>query len=104
MEKFQEIENIEEQISKYYEMVFEHETDDYIYNKKLKNKLKKVILNSKKNEEVIEKALFVLARTTGCAEDQEIAEEIINDLFESKVINKKHLDIFYNNLGTNRWI
>lgn len=103
MNNFQKIESIEEQISQYYEMIFDSESEDYNYNKILKNKLKDIIINSKNNVVIIEKALLVLAKSTGCAEDQEIAEEIINYLFENKIINNNQLDIFYDNLGTNRW-
>lgn len=104
MNDFQKIEIIEEQISQYYEMVFDDEGEDYNYNKQLKNKLKKIILNSKNDSIIIEKALLVLAKSTGCAEDQEIAEEIINYLFENKIINSHQLGVFYDNLGTNRWL
>ena len=103
MNDFQKIESIEEQISQYYEMIFDNADEDYSYNKRLKNKLKEIIINSKNNI-IIEKALLVLAKSTGCAEDQEIAEDIINYLFENKIVNNNQLDLFYNNLGTNRWL
>ncbi|QSW88733.1 hypothetical protein J0383_21150 [Flavobacterium endoglycinae] len=97
-----EIENIEKLISEYYEMTFNNDEEDYIYNKQLKNKLKAVIINSKSNN-VIDKALDVLAESTGCAEDLQIAEDILNELFENKVIDKNQFDTFYKNVGTNRW-
>lgn len=103
MNDFQKIESIEKHISQYYEMTFDNDNEDYNYNKMLKNKLKEIIVNSKNNIIIIEKALLVLAKSTGCAEDQEIAEEIINYLFENKIINNNQLDLFYDNLGTNRW-
>jgi hypothetical protein len=104
MNDFQKIESIEKQISQYYEMTFDNDKEDYNYNEMLKNKLRDVIANSKNNVTIVEKALLVLAKSTGCAEDQEIAERIINYLFENKIINDSQLDLFYNNLGTNRWL
>ncbi len=102
MNDLHEIENIEKLISEYYEMTFNNDEEDYIYNKQLKNKLKAVIINSKSNN-VIDKALEVLAESTGCAEDLQIAEDILNELFENKVIDKNQFDTFYKNVGTNRW-
>ena len=102
MNDLHEIENIEKLISEYYEMTFNNDEEDYIYNKQLKNKLKAVIINSKSNN-VIDKALDVLAESTGCAEDLQIAEDILNELFENKVIDKNQFDTFYKNVGTNRW-
>jgi hypothetical protein len=104
MNDFQKIESVEKQISQYHEMKFDNANEDYNYNKTLKNKLKEVIINSKKSIVIIEKALLVLAKSTGCAEDQEIAEDIINYLLENKIINNNQLDLFYDNLGTNRWL
>jgi hypothetical protein len=99
----EDIQNIQKEILEYYEMIFENEEDDYNYNKTIKNKLKDIMINAKNNNIVIEKALSVLAESTGCAEDQEIAEEIVNYLFENKFINDIQLDLFYNNIGTGRW-
>ncbi|AIM36925.1 hypothetical protein KO02_09640 [Sphingobacterium sp. ML3W] len=104
MDDFQKIENIENLISQYYKMSFDGDIDDYNYNKMLKNQLKEVIMNSKNNSIIVEKALLVLAKATGCAEDQEIAKEIIDYLFENKIISNKELNLFYDNLGTNRWL
>jgi len=104
MNDFQKIENIENQISQYYKMIFDSDTDDYNYNKLLKNQLNEVIMNSRNNIIIVEKALLVLAKSTGCAEDQEIAEDIMDYLFENKIINTKELNLFYDNLGTNRWL
>lgn len=104
MNDFQKIESVEKQISQYHEMKFDNDNEDYNYNKTLKNKLKEVIINSKTNSVVIQKALLVLAKSTGCTQDHEIAEDIINYLLENKIINNNQLDLFYDNLGTNRWL
>ncbi|MCC9070023.1 hypothetical protein LNQ49_00195 [Flavobacterium sp. F-65] len=104
MNDFQKIERVEEQISQYYEIVFDNDSEDYNYNKMLKNKLKEIIISSRDNNTIIEKALFVLAKSTGCSEDQEIADDIVGYLFENKIINNNQLKLFYDNLGTNRWL
>ncbi len=98
----EDIEKIKSEISKYYEMTFKNDEDDY--NIVIKNKLKEIIINSQDNHMVVDKALLVLAESTGCSEDQEIAEEIINYLFENKFIDNKQLELFYNNIGTGRWL
>ena len=103
-ELLERIKNVEKLISKYYEMSFENEKDDYNFNKSIKESLKQMILESgSQNDRVKEQALLVFAQSSGCAEDQEIAEEIIDDLFDNKLINNRQLDYFYENLGTKRW-
>lgn len=103
-ELLERIKNVEKLISKYYEMSFENEKDDYNFNKSIKESLKQIIVESdSQNDKVKEQALLVLAQSSGCAEDQEIAEEIIDDLFDNKLINNRQLDYFYENLGTKRW-
>jgi hypothetical protein len=100
-----EIEAIKAQIKEYNEMAFDNENEDYNFNKSVKNKLKLLILNLKNNNEnMIEAALLVLAESTGCAEDQEIAEDIVSYLYDHKHINKNQMDYFYENIGTNRWM
>jgi hypothetical protein len=100
-----EIETIKAQIKEYNEMSFDNENDDYNFNKYVKTKLKLLILNLKNNDEnIVKKALLVLAESTGCAEDQEIAEDIVSYLYEHKHINKKQMDYFYENIGTSRWM
>ena len=100
----EDIEKIKSEISKYYEMTFKNDEDDYNYNIVIKNKLKEIIINSQDNHMVVDKALLVLAESTGCSEDQEIAEEIIDYLFENQFINQNQLNLFYSNIGTGRWM
>ena len=103
MKNLKKIKNIQNNILSYYEMSFENDNEDYIYNKSIKEKLKQIIIDSKDNPIIVEKALLVLAASTGCAEDQQIAEEICNYLFDNQFINNKQLDFFYNNIRTDRW-
>lgn len=101
LEKLNEIEN---QIQKYYEMSFENEREDYEHNKSLKRKIEQLIIDSKKDHSnVIDAALLVLAKSTGCAEDQEIAEDIVNRLYDQKHISHVQLNYFYDNISTRRW-
>jgi len=99
-----EIEAIELEIEAYYSMSFTSEKESYNKNKLIKNKLKKVIIELNNNhEKEIEQALFVLARNTGCVENQEIAEEIIEHLHENNFIDTTHINYFYENINTGRW-
>jgi hypothetical protein len=83
MESLLKIENIKNEILNYHSMSFESEEEDYAFNKKIKEQLKEIIINSKKENDIIDKELLVLAESAGCAEDQEIAEDIISYLFEN---------------------
>jgi hypothetical protein len=104
MESLLKIENIKNEILNYHSISFGNEEEDYAFNKKIKEQLKEIIINSKKENDIIDKALLVLAESTGCAEDQEIAEDIISYLFENQIINQSQLDYFYDNIGTGRWM
>ena len=104
MDAYTQINDVKRQIFEYYEMSFEKESDDYEFNQRLKNKLKDIIVQYKDDNTVIEKALMVLAETTGCAEDHEIAEAIIDYLFGVGIINKEQMDMYYNNVATGRWL
>ncbi len=100
LEKLRVIEN---QLNEYYQMFFENEREDYNYNKLLKNRLKELVISQKGNEKNINSILLVLAKNTGCVEDEKIAEEIIDYLYENKYINSENMSIFYDNKSTNRW-
>jgi hypothetical protein len=102
MDNFEKIEDIKRQLSEYYEMIFDNDEEDYRYNKLLKNKLKAIIISTKNNA-VIERAIAVLAESTGCAEDLQIAEDILEELLDNNIISKNQFEIFYKNAGTNRW-
>jgi len=105
MNNFKKIEKIEKEIQEYYEMSFEKEQDDYSYNKLLKNKIKQLIVDSKNSKSgIIDAALLLLAKSTGCSEDQEIADEIINYLHDREYITSTQLSFFYDNLSTKRWL
>jgi hypothetical protein len=53
---------------------------------------------------LIQESLKLLAENTGCAEDSEIAEDILDFLFyNQKILNQKNIDFFYNHSSTERW-
>lgn len=60
------LENIKKEMRDYYKMSFENETEEVLYNKSLKDKLKKLVMLSQ-NETEKNKAILVLAKSTGCA-------------------------------------
>lgn len=105
MNNFKKIDKIDKEIQEYYEMSFEKGQDDYNYNKLLKNKIKQLIVDSKDSKSgIIDAALLLLAKSTGCSEDQEIADEIINYLHDREYITSTQLSFFYDNLSTKRWL
>jgi hypothetical protein len=44
-----------------------------------------------------------MAENTGCVEDCEIAEAILNDLKEKDIISQNDADWFFSNENTGRW-
>ncbi|WP_133557840.1 hypothetical protein [Pedobacter duraquae] len=103
MKALKNIESIKQELGRYYEMSFDNETGDYLDNKVIKQKLQQLIINQYTDKEVVRQVLLLLAENTGCAEDHEIAEEILNLLHDKKYIDQKDLDFFYQNVATGRW-
>ncbi|SHE48237.1 hypothetical protein SAMN04488522_101328 [Pedobacter caeni] len=98
-----DMESIKNEILDYHQMVFDSEESDDEFNKAIKIKLQKLIMDAGDDQTVIYEALLVLAEATGCAADQKIAEEILDHLFGNKYISSAHLEFFYNNVSTARW-
>jgi hypothetical protein len=82
-------------------------------NETIKNKIKAFIISTHENttlsetekRTVISKALKLLSKNTGNAEDLEIAQTILHDLQnERRIISKKDIDNFYSNSPINRWL
>ena len=103
MSFLQQLEEIKSDLDQYYKLNFKTDLEDYNYNKSLKNRLKKLIINVSDDSKIKKKVLLVLAQNTGCSEDHEIAEEIINHLFDNNFIDEIHLNYYYDNVSTNRW-
>lgn len=60
-------------------------------------------LSHSAQQQVIKEALMLLAKSTGCVEDEQIAENMLDKLhLESKVIDQKDIDFFYQ-INPNRW-
>jgi predicted house-cleaning noncanonical NTP pyrophosphatase (MazG superfamily) len=104
MDHMKEIDKIKKEISRYHQMSFKSESEDYQFNRALKEKLQQVIIDFAKDDDIIREALLTLAETTGCAEDQQICEQILDNLYAKSYINNGHLDYFYKHLATGRWL
>jgi hypothetical protein len=110
-----ELNQIKEEIDNYQNMPpLTDEEESYKKNKALKNKLKSFIekvikafesntINVQEKNDLITKALIVLAESTGCAEDLEIADNILDDLYEKEYISATDLNTFKENANTGRW-
>jgi hypothetical protein len=102
-------------LNNYYEKernnIFTNKKDDYNENLRIKNIIKELIV--KINDDVsiydVEKQsiknglLKIMAENTGCVEDCEIAEIILNDLKQKDIINQNDIKYFYSNENTGRW-
>ena len=66
--------DIEKEVNNFYEDDFESESAEYYVNKSLKMKLISLISDAKKdnNIEVMNKSIELLSENTGCVEDVEI--------------------------------
>lgn len=104
-----EIEKIELLLKKYYDS----NSEDEQANEGIKNKIKELIIavheetafSETEKQKAISSAMTLLSENTGCAEDYEIAEAILHELFdERKIINQKNIDDFYGNSPINRWM
>jgi len=97
-----ELEEMKIKILEYYQMSFDNDEEGYSLNKSLKEKLGNLISKCNNEAEVIT-VLTVLAESTGCAEDLEIAENILDNLQNEGLINDKLIGLFYKNASTRRW-
>ncbi|WP_042474015.1 hypothetical protein [Bacillus ndiopicus] len=107
-----EIDKIRDSLKNYYSKQFKNEEEDYIENKKTKEQIKKLIiqvyndstLSEANREHIIKVGLELLAKNTGCAEDGEIAEDILESLFyDMKILSKENIGNFYEQYSCKRW-
>jgi hypothetical protein len=117
MEKYYQnkINEINISLNNYYENerngIFINEKDSYNENIKIKNIIKELIIavndtvsiSEIEKQSIKNKLLKLLAENTGCAEDCEIAEIILNDLIKRNIINQNDIDYYYSNENTGRW-
>lgn len=96
----------------YYNEQFKTEEEDYIENKKVKEQIKKLIiqvyndstLSEADRRYIIKVAVELLAKNTGCVEDAEIAEDILDCLFDDmKILSQEDVDNFYEQYSCRRW-
>ncbi|TKI69483.1 hypothetical protein FC756_09040 [Lysinibacillus mangiferihumi] len=107
-----EIDKIRNSLKNYYNEQFKSEEEDYIENKKTKEQVKKLImqvyndstLSEADKGYIIKVAVELLAKNTGCAEDVEIAEDILDSLFnDMKILSQENIDNFYEQYSSRRW-
>ena len=107
-----EINKIRNSLKNYYNEQFKSEEEEYIENKKVKEQIKKLIiqvynditLSEADREYLIKVGVELLAKNTGCAEDLEIAEEILDSLFDDmKILSQENSDNFYEQYLCKRW-
>ena len=76
-----EIERIKSVLADYYDTDFDSDEEDFLVNKSNKQLIEKLIINLKNDDELdvsnkiffIKEALQLLAKNTGCVEDEEIS-------------------------------
>jgi len=104
-----ELAKVEQLLNEYYE----NEPFNEQKNKFIKNRIKELIilayedasLSETDKQASIDKALILLAEHTGCGEDYQIAQAILDDLYDQrKIINQKNIDDFYANSPIGRWL
>lgn len=107
MNFFNELQIINDNMISYYDMSFNSEQEDYLYNVKVKKQIKE-LLEKYFTQNILSKlytieALLLLAFNTGCAEDEIIAQDILKNLYNSKIICLEDIEIFNKFKATNRW-
>ncbi|AVK96349.1 hypothetical protein FCT18_07910 [Lysinibacillus sphaericus] len=107
-----EIDKIRNSLKNYYNEQFKSEEEDYIENKKTKEQIKNLIiqvyndstLSEADKGDIIKVAVELLVKNTGCAEDGEIAEDILDSLFnDMKILSQENIDNFYEQYTSRRW-
>jgi hypothetical protein len=97
---------LSKELDDFYTKEYSSENEEYLENKGIKSRVVDLIIEAKQHDEnqLIEKALFLLFDNTGCQEDFEILNEIILPLVDKKIITKELIE---KNLGENsplsRW-
>lgn len=107
-----EIERIKSMLEDYYNKDFNSEEEDFRVNKFNKELIEKLIVNVKHDDtmtvsnknSLIKEALVLLAKNTGCEEDEVISEEILNHLLVTQAIVQQDIDYYSNLKSTRRWI
>lgn len=106
-----QLSNLEKDIQAFMSSTYDNASEELINNKQLKSSLKELIervfldndIPEGQKNTIINRSLMILAKSTGCAEDLEIAESVLDDLFERKIIHEIELNVFYEHASTARW-
>lgn len=107
MNFFSELQIIEDSINSYYDMSFSSEEEEYLCNLKIKSQIKELVEKCFKETKLKKlytiEAILLLAFNTGCVEDEIIAQNILKELNNSKIICEEDIEIFNKFKATNRW-
>ena len=104
---FKELERI-----KSYNIDYNSDEEDFQANKFNKKRIEELIVQVKRDDTIlisnksalIKEALKLLAKNTGCAEDEEISEEILNRLLATQTIVQQDIEYYSKLKSTKRWI
>ena len=105
-----EIERIKSVLADYYDTDFDSDEEDFLVNKSNKQLIEKLIINLKNDDELdvsnknffIKEALQLLAKNTGCVEDEEISDEILEKLLVKHIISRSLKTIFQHKACTDK--
>lgn len=112
MDYLQELIKIREMLEEYVNSDLIDLELDYEENKKIKKQVMDLIcksyfdtnINDDKKDEIIYTSFRLLGEYTGCAEDLEILDSILEELDKYEIIKEKHLKQLKLNNGLNRWM
>ncbi|MBF0952496.1 MAG: hypothetical protein HXK18_03010 [Alloprevotella tannerae] len=95
----------------YYNIDYNSDEEDFQANKFNKKRIEELIVQVKRDDTIlisnksalIKEALMLLAKNTGCAEDEEISEEILNRLLATQTIVQQDIEYYSKLKSTKRW-
>ena len=101
-----------EEIANEWDIFYQNLDATYEDNVKEKQKIKIIIeqfyndnsLTQEDKNKLLVKFINFLAKYSGCAEDLEISENLLDSLESIKIIDQKYFDLFYANTRINRWM
>ena len=108
---FKELEIIKSILEDYYNIDYNSDEEDFQANKFNKKRIEELIVQVKRDDTIlisnksalIKEALKLLAKNTGCAEDEEISEEILNRLLATQTIVQQDIEYYSKLKSTKRW-
>lgn len=94
-----------EQMNGFYDVDFKNDEDEYLENKKIKSKIVDFILDCKVSGDAnsLMGALNLLSENTGCQEDVEILQELLDPLIKDGVLNVAELKECFGDAAISRW-